>query len=67
MQFLEIFLLCAQHIYNHIAQHQGMTTPNILKVSENDQESLKLTGLSMVLATGSLEEIEQRQRAPPRD
>lgn len=51
--------------YNHIAQHQGMTTPNILKVSENDQESLKLTGLSMVLATGSLEEIEQRQGASP--
>ncbi len=50
--------------YNHIAQHQGMTTPNIFKVSENDQESLKLTGLSMVLATGSLEEIEQRQDSP---
>ena len=50
--------------YNHIAQHQGMTTPNILKVSENDQESLKLTGLSMVLATGSLEKIEQRQDSP---
>ena len=41
-----------------------MTTPNIFKVSENDQESLKLTGLSMVLATGSLEEIEQRQDSP---
>ena len=50
--------------YNHIAQHQGMTTPNIFKVSENDQESLRLTGLSMVLATGSLEKIEQRQDSP---
>lgn len=50
--------------YNHIAQRQGMTTPNILKVSEDDQESLKLTGLSMVLATGSLERIEQKQDSP---
>lgn len=50
--------------YNHIAQRQGMTTPNILKVSEDDQESLKLTGLSMVSATGSLKMIEQKQDSP---
>ena len=50
--------------YNHIAQRQGMTTPNMFKVSEDDQESLKLTGLSMVLATGSLERIEQKQDSP---
>ena len=50
--------------YNHIAQRQGMTTLNILKVSEDDQESLKLTGLSTVLATGSLEMIERRQDSP---
>lgn len=50
--------------YNHIAQRQGMMTPNILKASEDDQESLKLTGLSMVLATGSLERIEQKQDSP---
>ena len=50
--------------YNHIAQRQGMTTPNILKVSEDDQESLKLTGLSMVSATGSLKMIEQQQDSP---
>lgn len=50
--------------YNHIAQRQGMTIPNILKVSEDDQESLKLTGLSMVSATGSLKMIEQKQDSP---
>ena len=61
---MEIFHSCDRPYYNHIAQRQGMTTPNILKVSEDDQESLKLTGLSMVSATGSLKMIEQKQDSP---
>lgn len=50
--------------YNHIAQHQGMTMPDMMKLTPDDYEKLKLTGLSTVLATGSLEEIEQRQGSP---
>ena len=61
---LEDFSFMRSAYYNHAAQRQGMTTPNIFKVSENDQEPLKLTGLSMVLATGSLDKIEQGQDAP---
>ena len=61
---LEDFSFMRSAYYNHIAQRQGMTTPNVFKVSEDDQESLKLTGLSIVLATGSLERIEQKQDSP---
>lgn len=61
---LEDFSFMRLAYYNHIAQRQGMTTPNVFKVSEDDQESLKLTGLSMVSATGSLERIEQKQDSP---
>lgn len=47
--------------YNHIAQRQGMTMPNMMKLTPDDYEQLKSTGLSVVLTSGSLEMIEQRQ------
>ena len=47
--------------YNHIAQHQGMTMPDMMKLTPDDYKQLTSAGLSTVLATGSLEEIEQRQ------
>ena len=50
--------------YNHIAQHQGMTMPDMMKLTPDDYKQLTSTGLSTVLATGSLEEIEQRQDSP---
>lgn len=50
--------------YNHIAQRQGMTMPNMMKLTPDDYKQLTSTGLSTVLATGSLEEIEQRQDSP---
>lgn len=50
--------------YNHIAQHQGMTMPDMMKLTPDDYKQLTSTGLSTVLATGSLEEIEQRQGSP---
>ena len=50
--------------YNHIAQHQGMTMPDMMKLTPDDYKQLTSTGLSTVLATGSLEETEQRQDSP---
>lgn len=50
--------------YNHIAQYQGMTMPDMMKLTPDDYKQLTSTGLSTVLATGSLEEIEQRQDSP---
>lgn len=50
--------------YNHIAQRQGMTMPNMMKLTPDDYEQLKSTGLSAVLTSGSLEMIEQRQDSP---
>ena len=50
--------------YNHIAQRQGMTMPNMMKLTPDDYEQLKSTGLSVVLTSGSLEMIEQRQDSP---
>ena len=50
--------------YNHIAQYKDMMMPNMMKLTPDDYERLKLTGLSTVLATGSLEMIEQRQDSP---
>ena len=50
--------------YNHIAQHQGMTMPDMMKLTPDDYKQVTSTGLSTVLATGSLEKIEQRQDSP---
>lgn len=50
--------------YNHIAQHQGMTMPDMMKLTPDDYEQLKSTGLSAVLTSGSLEMIKQKQDAP---
>ena len=50
--------------YNHIAQHQGMTMQDMMKLTTDDYKQLTSTGLSTVLATGSLEETEQRQDSP---
>ena len=50
--------------YNHIAQRQGMTMPDMMKLTPDDYKQLTSTGLSTVLATGSLEMIEQRQDSP---
>lgn len=50
--------------YNHIAQRQDMTMPNMMKLTPDDYEQLKSTGLSVVLTSGSLEMIEQRQDSP---
>jgi len=50
--------------YNHIARLQGMTTPNVLKVTPDDQKKLKSAGLFMDLANGSLEKIEEEQNFP---
>lgn len=50
--------------YNHIAQRQGMTMPDMMKLTPDDYEQLKSTGLSAVLTSGSLEMIKQKQDAP---
>lgn len=50
--------------YNHIAQYKDMTMPNMMKLTSDDHKQLTSTGLSTVLATGSLEMIEQRQDSP---
>ena len=50
--------------YNYIAQHQGMTMPDMMKLTPDDYEQLKSTGLSAVLTSGSLEMIKQKQDAP---
>ena len=61
--FGDFSFMCSAY-YNHIAQHQGMTMPDMMKLTPDDYKQLTSTGLSTVLATGSLEETEQRQDSP---
>lgn len=61
---LEDFSFMRSAYYNHIAQRQGMTMPNMMKLAPDDYEQLKSTGLSAVLTSGSLEMIKQKQDAP---
>ena len=61
---LEDFSFMRSAYYNYIAQYKDMTTPNIASLAPDDYEQLESTGLSMVLATGSLEKIEQKQDSP---
>lgn len=61
---LKDFSFMRSAYYNHIAQRQGMTMPNMMKLTPDDHEKLESIGLSMVLVTGSLEKIEQKQDSP---
>ena len=56
---LEDFSFMRSAYYNYIAQYKDMTTPNIASLAPDDYEQLESTGLSMTLATGSLETIDQ--------
>ena len=56
---LEDFSFMRSAYYNYIAQYKYITTPNIASLAPDDYEQLESTGLSMVLATGSLETIDQ--------